>query len=357
MFKIKKLFIASLAIASLVFSASICAVAAQIDSLSVVDNTIYAQATADNARLYAAEYSEGLLSDVFFADIDDDGYVELPVSEASEYALYLWDRASLAPVSVAYSLIDGVAYPEGSSTPVPEYEFYDYAFNQEDDVMVVSSISETSITGFKAGVETTYSLTDKITVLGLSDSVADVVPGSVVLIGTNKAGKCSAVELLASLGWPIDEEAFQADYGVYGPSDGSTKYENIVNVMFSKSGSKLKVQNYSGTTYLFESNDTKCYRVGLAVYNDTPIVTVTEKLISGSGDEAAAFKSTSEFSNYVYLRVDTEQSKVSNGTLYEGLITQCIIYSVPKELNFNPEVDGDDKYSPIFGLEPIVIID
>ncbi len=355
MFKIKKLLVASLATASLVFSASICAAAAQIDSLSIVDNTIYAQVSAENARLYAVEYSEGLLSDAFFADIDSSGDVELPVGQASEYALYLWDRDSLAPISVSYTLKDGSAYPEGSDTPVPEYEFSGYSFNQDDPVMVVSAINETEIKGFRAGVETTYLLTDSIDVLGLSDNIDDVVPGSVVLLGTNKAGKCAAIELLASIGWPIDEGAFKADYGVYSPADGSTQYKNIVNIMFSKFFSKLTLTNRAGATYLFESTDTKCYRVGIATLDGEPIVTVEDYLVSGT-DDNSAFKRTDQFNNYVYLRIDTDKSVVSGGTTYDGLITQCIVYSVPKELNFNPD-DDDDKYSPIFGLEPIVIID
>ncbi len=355
MLKIKKLLVASLATASLVFSASICAGAAQIDCLSIVDNTIYAQVPAENARLYAVEYSEGLLSDAFFADVDSNGDVELPVGEASEYSLYLWDRESLAPISATYTLKDGKAYPEGSETPVPEYEFSGYSFNQDDAVMVVSSISETEIKGFMAGVEATYPLAASVEVLGLSDSIEDIVPGSVVLLGTTKAGHCAAIELLASLGWPLDEESFKEDYGVYSPSDGSTKYRNILNVVFSKSGNKITLgTSKNKTTYLCESGNLKCYRVGISVLDDTPIVAVSEKLASGT-DDNSPIKSTAKYNNYVYLRVDTEKSKVSDGVTYDGLVTQCIVFSVPKELNFNP--DPDDPYSPIFGLEPIVIID
>lgn len=357
MLKIKKLVITSLATVSLVFSASICATAAQIDSLSIVDNTIYAQVSAENARLYAVEDSDGLLSDVFFKDIVPGSDVELPVGEASVYSLYLWDRESLAPISVSYVLRDGVAYPEGSETPVPAYDFSGYSFNQDDSVMVVSAVTETEIKGFMSGVETTYSLTDNIAVLGISDNIADVVPGSVVLIGTNKKGDCAAIELLASLGWPIDEKAFREDFGVYTPSDGSSRYKNVVNVVFSKSNTKLTLGTAGNkTSYCFESSDVKCYRVGLAMMNDQLIVSAAEKLVSGKADESP-IKSTSGFNNYVYLRVDTEQSKTVSGVTYDGLITQCIVFSVPKELNFNPDDDPDGKYSPIFGLEPIVIID
>lgn len=352
MLKIKKLLIALSLIAILGFSASICANAAQIDCLSIADGVLYAQVDGENARLYAVELDKGLLSDVFFADVAADGNVELPVGKASEYVLYLWDRDSLAPVSCVYNVKDGIAYAEGTSTKVPAYDFSGYSFNQEDAVMVVSEISDTEIKGFKAGVETTYSLTDSVTVLGLSDTISSVVPGSVVLIGTNKAGNCAAIELLASMSVDVNEEAYRADFGVYKPSDGSTKYENIVSVMFSKSGSKLKLENKNGPAYLFDS-DTKCYRVGLALMGDSPVVSVSEHSVSD------AFKSTAEFNNYVYLRVNTEKSKTYSGTVYDKLITQCIIYSVPKELVFpdDPDDDEDGKYSPIFELEPVVIID
>ena len=358
MLKIKKLVITSLATVSLVFSASICAAAAQIDSLSIVDNTIYARVTAENARLYAVEGGEGLLSDVFFQDIVPGSDVELPVGEASEYSLYLWDRESLAPISAPYILRDGTAFPEGSETPLPQYEFSGYSFNQDDSVMVVSSISETEIKGFMSGVETTYPLTDSVAVLGISDNIADVVPGSVVLIGTNKKGDCAALELLASLGWPIDEEGFRADFGVHTPSDSSTRYQNVVNVVFGKSGSKLTIGTASNKqVYYFASSDTKCYRVGLAAMGDELVVSVEEKLGGARGDASSPIKSTSDFNNYVLLRVDTEQSKTVDNVTYNGLITQCIVFSVPKEFNFNPDDDPDGKYSPIFGLEPIVIID
>ncbi len=344
--KFKKPLIASTAIASLVFSASICASAAQIDCLSVADNTIYAEVTAENARLYAVDRTGGLLNDVFFADIASNGSVQLPLGDASEYELYLWDKESLAPLSATYSLKNGVAYPEGSETPVPAYEFSSYAFNQEDSVMVVSSISEAEITGFKAGVETTYPLAEEVTVVGLSESLEEVVPGSVVLVAVNKQGECAAVELLASLGWPIDEEGFKADYGVYTPSDGSTKYKNIVDIMFSKWQSKITVRTKGGTAYLLDP-DISCYRVGIATGDGEPIISVSSPALS------QAFESTSEYSNYLYLRMDTEKSRTFNGVTYDGVITQCVVYCVPKNYDFSK---GDDEYTGIFSLEPVVII-
>ena len=361
MFKFKKLFVASLAATAFVFSASICALGAQIDSLSLVDNTIYAQFEgAENARFYVVENSEGLLSDVFFKDVAIDGTVELEIGEASEYDLFLWDKDSLAPVFASYKLINGRAYAEGSDIPVPEFEFSGYTFNQEDDAMIVSSVSDTEIKGFKAGVETTYSLTDDVAVLGLSDSFSDVVPGSVVLIGTNNSGKCAAIELLASIGIPVNPDSFKADYGIYEASDGSTRYKNILTEMFSKSGSKITTYNLpdsTKTTYYFESGNVQCYRVGIAMDGETPIITYTNDDVSSSD----IFENTSQYSHYLYLRFDTEKTKtitVKENDVYVkkdvNVVTQCVFYCVSK--NFNPG-KGDGEYSDIFSLEPVVIIE
>ncbi len=360
MLKIKKLLVASLAVTASVFSASICALGAQIDSLSVVDNTIYATATAENSRLYVAEYSEGLLSDAFFADVDEFGNIEIEIGEASDYTLFLWDKESLAPISATYMLKDGVAYMNGSAQPIPQYEFSDYSFNQEDDVMIVSAISETEIKGFKAGVETTYALTDEVAVVGLSDKFEDVVPGSVVLIGTNKLGDCAAIELLASMGIPVDPDNFESDYGIYNPSDGSTRYKNILTEMFSKSGSKVTTYNLpdtTKTTYYFESNNVQCYRVGIAMDGETPIITYTSSAVSSSD----LFENTSQYHHYLYLRFDAEQTKTvtvkvdgENTKQDVNVVTQCVFYCVPKD--FNPG-KGDGEYSDIFSLGPIVIIE
>lgn len=355
--KFKKLLVASLVLAASVFSASICAHGAQIDSLSIVDNTIYATVTAENARLYVAEHNGGLLSDVFFTLIGEDGNVELPVGEASEYSLYLWDKDSLAPVSATYKLTDGVAYMEGSTEPVPAYEFPAYSFNQEDDVMIVSAITESEIKGFKAGVETTYSLADDVVVLGLSDSLTDVVPGSVVLIGTDKGGTCSAIELLATIGVPVDKDVFTSNFGVRAAADGSTKYKNIVTSMHSKSGLKITTQNGSDQpkiAYYFASASIQCYRVGIAMDGETPVITYTNNVVSATGD-SSMFRNTSKYYNLLYFRYDTEQQKkISDGVYSDGVVTQCVLYCVPKD--YDPG-KGDGEYSDIFNLEPMVIIE
>lgn len=347
MTKLKKLIVSSLATFAIVFSASICA-HAQIDSLSVYDNTIYAQVSAESSRLFVAEHYEGLLSAVFFADCDDVGSVELPMKEFNEdceYKLYLWDKESLAPVSASYELKDGRAYLENSEEAVPEYNFTGYTFNQEDNVMIVSALGDGTITGYKAGVETTYKLANNVTVLGLSDSMEDVVPGCVVLVGTNKVGSCAALELLATLGMPVDKAVFEANFGAYAPSDGSEKYLNVVTELFSKNNSTIKTLHYPDTTKLtklyFESSSTpSCYRVGISLSGDTLLISATPKDISAY---PSIFESTADYHNYLYFRYNTETN----------LIKELVYYCVPKNYDWT---QGDDEYTGIFSLEPRVII-
>ncbi len=307
-------------------------------------------------RFLAAEYDGGLLSDVFFADISD-GNLVLPIGEASEYELFLWGRESLAPISATYKLKDGKAYAQDSTIPLPEYEFPAYSFNQDDNVMIVSSISSEGIAGFKGGVETSYNMADSVTVLGISENISDVAPGSVVLIGTNTMGECAAIELLASIGIPVNQSNFEDDFGVYSPSDNSTRYKNIVAEMQSKSGRKITAYNppdITKTTYLFESTATPCYRVGIAMNGDAPVISVTQKKVSDTG----VFQGTDKYHNYLYLRYDTSKtgSYTTGGqTVYtDGVITECVFFCVPKD--FNPG-KGDDEYSDIFNLEPIIIIE
>ncbi|MGM9550722.1 MAG: hypothetical protein ACI3XA_00520 [Clostridia bacterium] len=340
--KLNKLIVAALSVFSLFFSISICASAAQIDMLSMIDNTIYASTSGEELTFFAAEYSDGLLVDVFFKD-SSAGYVELEVGNATEYKVFLWDRTSLAPVSCTYKLVDGVAYTsEGEK--VPPYESTSYTFNQEDNVTVVSSISESELKGFKAGAEVTYPLAGNVTVLGLSNNIEDVVPGSVVLIATDQAGRCNAIELLASLGIPVNPENFEKSYGVHYPSDGSEKYRNIVTDMYSKSGSKLCTyildEEGNKTYYSFESNASMCYRIGIAMDGSVPVITCTGNKISAY---PSIFEKTTYYHNYLYLRYNAQTDRVK----------ECVFYCVPKD--FDP-TKGDGEYSDIFSAGPIIII-
>lgn len=341
--KFKKFVVTSLAVLALFLSISVCSLAATIDKLSVVDNTIYASVSESNVTLFAAEYSEGLLNAAFFAESDNSGYVELNIVDAEEYKLFLWDRTTLAPVSCSYKLINDVAFAEDGDK-VPPYERSSYYFNQDDNVMIVSEISSDYIKGFKGGSEVTYSLTKDAVVLGRSDSMADVVPGSVVLIGTDKMGNCSAIELLASLGIPVDPSNFENKVGIYAPCDGSEQYKNIVTEMFSKSGINLTTflldENGEKISYGFESGSSMCYRVGIAMDNGTPVISCTGSKIS---TYPSIFEKTSEYHNYLYLRYNNETGKVK----------ECVFYCVPKD--FDP-TKGDGEYSDIFNLKPIVII-
>lgn len=330
---------------ALLFSFSICASAdAQIESLSVVDNTLYAKLSEKNIRFYVAGYNEGLLTDVFFCD-SQDGQVELHVNDAGEYKLFLWDMVTLAPLSCTYNLKGSVAYPSNSTDPIPQYDFTPYKFDQEDNVMVVSSVSDEEIIGFKAGKDAKYCFADEVTVLGLSDSIADIVPGSVVLIGTDQSGNCRAIELLASIGIPVCEETFTSSFGSYLPSDGSCKYTNVVTELFSKSGSKITTMHFPGKDHKvpisFESYLSKCYRVGISMDGDVPVISCTEKVISA---HPSIFEDTSKYHNYLYLRYNNEAQNIK----------EAVFYCVPK--NFNPGA-GDGEYSDIFGAGNIIIIE
>lgn len=218
----------------------------------------------------------------------------------------------------------------------------DYTFDQEDNVTVVSEVSGEYIKGFKAGEEVIYELTETITVMGLAETMSDVVPGSVIMVGCNSEGKVAAVELLASLGWPVNPDLFEESFGVYDTSDGSTKYKNVVTEMYSKSGIKITGQSLpdlTKTVYSFESTSTMCYRVGIAMSDGTPVVSVTGNKVS---KYPSIFESTAKYHNYLYLRYNSETGKVK----------ECVYYCVPKDLDFS----GDGEYSDIFSLDDYRVI-
>lgn len=218
----------------------------------------------------------------------------------------------------------------------------EYTFNQEDNVTVVSEITSEYIKGFKAGEEVSYKLSKAVVVMGISESLADVVPGSVVLIAENTQGECGAIELLASLGMPIDPEKFEDDFGVHDAADGSTKYKNVVTELFEKVGTKLTCQNLPDTTktvYDFESKSSMCYRIGIAMDGDTPVVTATGSKIS---KYPSIFEDTVKYHNYLYLRYNSETGKVK----------ECVFYCVPQDLDFT----GDGEFSDIFSVDSYRVI-
>lgn len=317
--KFNKLISALLVALGLFSSASICAAAAQIDALSVIDNKVYASISGGDATLFAAEYDGGLLSDAFFAK-SSEGYVELPVGNGNEYKLFLWDRESLAPVSCSYNLIDGKAYAHNSSKALPEL----FSFNEEDSVTVVASISETELTGFKAGEEISIPLANNVHVFGLSDNIADVTPGSVVFIGESTDGKCAAIQLLATIGTPVNGETFKSHFGVYDDLFGTGKYSNVVGEMFGKMGTTMQVKiDSEGTkeTCQFTSTKTMCYKVNISVSEDGVSVSCDGGKVNAS---PSIFGDTSKEHNYLYLRRNNETGK----------ITQCVYYIVSKNLDF-----------------------
>ncbi len=217
-----------------------------------------------------------------------------------------------------------------------------YTFNQEDNVTIVSEITSEYIKGFKAGEVVTYNLANTVTLLGLATTFTDIVPGSVILTGTNKNGDVAAIELLASLGMPVDPEVFEDSYGVYDAADGSTKYKNIVAKMSGKSAHILTcvVDNQeTKVRYTFESIKTMCYRVGIAMSDGTPVISINS---SGVYSTPNVFDDTSKYTHYVYLRYNSEKSKV----------VECVLYCVPKDLDFS----GDGEYSDIFSLNDYYVV-
>ncbi len=245
--------------------------------------------------------------------------------------------------SVAINYISDVKMENGELSfvfTIPE-DANDYTFNQEDNVTIITEVTDTYIKGIKAGEAVAYSIGDNICLAGRANGMEDVVPGSVALIA-EKDGVCKAVELLASLGMPINPENFEDDFGVYDASDGSSKYKNVVSEMYSKSGTKIVCTNKldgKKTAYVFESTNSMCYRVGIAMDGDKPVITATGSKIS---TYPTIFENTSDYHNYLYLRYDSESEKV----------VECVFYCVPKDIDFS----GDGEYSDIFGLDDYRVI-
>ncbi len=339
--KNKKLLFASSAVAASVFTASICARAAQIDSLSVAGDTLYATVDAADSRLYVAEYDEGLLLDAFFSDSDSSGNIKLKIGNASDYKVFLWDRDSLAPIGVSYNLSNGVAYKSDDGSRV--LPFSSILFDEEDDVFIVSAISSDSITGYKNDEVVTYPLAESVKVLGLSDALSDVTLGSTVFLGLDIYGNCAAIELVATAGVPFSSENYESHYGFHSPSDGSEKYRNIVTKMFSRApgGSKITFYQFNDDGSVQSTNKTATFEQG-ALYqrvylskSESGDIKVTVKSATPSSSSSLV-ESTVNYHNYLYLRYNTQTGKIA----------QCVIYCVPK--NTDPGAGGDgwtDIYS------------
>lgn len=217
-----------------------------------------------------------------------------------------------------------------------------YAFDQDDDVMIVSEITDSSIKGFEAGEEVSYDLTSGVAVMGLSKDFRDVTPGSVVLLGKTEEGKCAAIELLATIGDSMNSSIFEKHFGVYAASDESTTYQNIVGEMHSKSSLNMYVKGVSDTgeiKYIFNKN-AMCYRVYIDTTGETPVVTCVGNKIT---TYPSIFADTSEYHNYLYLRYSTSTKKV----------TQCVYYVVDKDVDFS----GDGDYSDPYNLGEITLVE
>lgn len=219
------------------------------------------------------------------------------------------------------------------NTPVTDY----YSFNEDDDVLVVSYISDNCLEGFKAGEEVSYEIIPGVKVCGISKEFSDITPGSVVFVGETEDGKCAAIQLLATIGAPVNGDLFQSHIGVYDDSFGTGKYTNIVGEMFSKSGIRMQVKiDSEGTkeSVAFASTKTLCYKVEVAVSEEGVTVSCEGKKVSTT---PSIFEGTDTHYNYLYLRKNNETGK----------ITQCVYYTVSKNLDFT----GGGEYTKPFDEE------
>ncbi len=213
-------------------------------------------------------------------------------------------------------------------TLVFTFDMEKYVFDQSEKVMIVGNMENGTITGFRGGEKVSYTLAERVDMIGLSDNIADITPGTVILPALTKTGECGAIEILALPGDKMAEH-----YGVYDAADGSGVYQNIISRYYLKNGTTLGVTfpPESGTVrYNFESTASKYYTIS-SVDGQTSMKSYY--IANGSGIPKA-----SENNVYIYLRYDSER----------GVVTEGVIFSTPR--NINPGA-GDGEYSPIYKLE------
>ncbi len=214
------------------------------------------------------------------------------------------------------------------NTLVFTFDMEKYVFDQTERVMIVGNMENGTITGFRGGESVSYVLAEKAEVMGLSNNIEDITPGTVILPALTKTGECGAVEILALPGDKMGEH-----YGVYDASDGSGVYQNVVSRYYAKSGTTLRVTfppESEKIKYEFESSASKYYSIS-SVDGQT---TMKQYNISNK----LGFPSAVENNVYIYLRYDSERNVVTEG----------VVFATPK--NINPGA-GDGEYSPIYKLE------
>jgi hypothetical protein len=310
---------------------SVCAQAAQIESLSVENGVLRATISGDDVAVYAADYEGALLSDVFFEAADDNGYVEINVGDKDELTVYLWNKETLSPLSLPYSVKDGRATVEGSDSPIPAYSSYE--FDQTENIVIVKSVSDELITGWQSGVEKDFPITKDVTVVGISDDFADVVPGSVILPSVPQNGKSSAVELIASIGIPVNSpDVINESLGVRSTFDNFDGVENVFSRFYrwsnaTSSTPSIQVRISSGSdlaVYTFSKN-CPVYKFNIETdESDNPVYSLTTGLITTKNILLG-----SSYYNYIYMRYNENS----------GLVSEAVVYSVPR--NYDPGAGGD----------------
>ncbi len=215
-------------------------------------------------------------------------------------------------------------------TLVFTFDLEKYVFDQSESVMIVGSFENGTITGFRDGESVSYAISEKVDVIGLSDKIEDITPGTVILPALTKTGECGAVEILALPGDKMAEH-----YGVYDAADGSGVYQNVISRYYSKSGTTLRVTfppESAIVKYGFESGASKYYSISSADGQTT----IKQYRIADS----TGFPKAAENNVYIYLRYDSERNVVTEG----------VVFSTPKDTD--PGTD-DGEYSPIYKLEKI----
>ena len=362
--KLKKLLIVSLMASAFFLVFSICSYAAQIESLSVSDGLLRATLSEGNVRLYVADYDESVLSVAFFAKPNESGYVELEIGSADDCSIYLWEAASLKPLSEPYSLKGGRAYAKGSLEPVPEYTVSDpkpddpkFVYDQSMGVVIVSSVSETELKGYQNGAEVSFKLSDEIGVVGYADSLDNVLPGYIVLPALNDEGICGEIDVMMTLAlagrtndkgkpyYVTDPLSVSDKFGSHKPSDGSEEYINIVAeyVKDSLSVEDLSLKVNDGTdevTYTFDSASSPIRRITLKNSKGITNVTLDNSTVSGKSlFRLSKLGSYYYYYNYLFLRYNTKTGRVTEAVL------MC------PHTSFG-ETTQDPDYSPWYRLEP-----
>lgn len=292
---------------------SICANAAQIDSLSVRNGILDAyvtglsEADAANAKLYAvSEEVDGVVSVANSYSITD-GKAEGTADclDGKNGKIYVWNAGTLSPLMLDYDLIDGRAYAKDSEVSAPQ-----------SSVILVCEVSGGTLKGYEAGCEVQYTFADSVEVTGISNNISDVQPGSVVSPLFNREGCIVSLEILTSLGEENDDAVLKAYCGEHDAADGSERYKNIVGVYYSALLNTITVR-FVGDE--FEDGDEQ-HKYAIESSAVRYVVHMSDDGAVDAVDVNADWSALSEIDEsnlvYVYLRYDTVDNVINEAVFY-----------------------------------------